>query len=461
MKTHFDVLIASWRAESSRRREARRRSIETAFLPAALEIMDTPPRPAGRIVLWLILGAAAFALSWASLSKIDVVAVAEGRIVHRGKLQSVEAAESGVVAALTVSEGAVVRKGEPLITLDPTYAEADTEAARAELAAATAQAARARALLSFAEDGVVADIVGDDAISSAERALVEARTRAFTARVEALRERKNAAERAGEQAAAEVGRLETTLPLARKRLSAYEALAVDGHIARAEVMTLEERVAELQSAFAVQRLEVEKSVSEAMTLTREIAEARQAFRAEAAAQLAEAETIIATRTELLEKARRRAALQVLAAPLDGIVNEIAIAGVGELAEPGQTLITIVPAGNELLVESYLLNKDVGFVRVNQKVAVKVEAYPFTRYGFLSGEVETVSADAVLDEQRGLVYPVRVRITSNNIRTPGADGPVRLAPGMAATVEIATGRRRVISYLLSPISKAMSEAGRER
>jgi membrane fusion protein, hemolysin D len=110
-----------------------------------------------------------------------------------------------------------------------------------------------------------------------------------------------------------------------------------------------------------------------------------------------------------------------------------------------------------------LNKDVGFVRVNQEVVVKLEAYPFTRFGYLSGIVETVSADAIIDQQRGLVYPVRIRITSNDVKIPGMDGvkPASLSPGMAATVEIKTGKRRVISFLLSPIAKAVREAGKER
>ncbi len=161
----------------------------------------------------------------------------------------------------------------------------------------------------------------------------------------------------------------------------------------------------------------------------------------------------------LWKAERRSALQTLSAPVSGTINEITVTTIGEVIEPGKPLITIVPAGDELIIESFLLNKDVGFVRVNQEVVVKLEAYPFTRFGYLSGIVETVSADAIIDQQRGLVYPVRIRITSNDVKIPGMDGikKASLSPGMAATVEIKTGKRRVISFLLSPIAKAVREA----
>jgi membrane fusion protein, hemolysin D len=146
-------------------------------------------------------------------------------------------------------------------------------------------------------------------------------------------------------------------------------------------------------------------------------------------------------------------------PVDGIVNAVNVTTIGEVAQPGEPVITLVPAGGELYVEAYLLNRDVGFVAEGQEVRIKLEAFPFMRYGHLDGIVEQISPDAIVDENRGLVYPARVRVVSNNISVNGSV-PV-LAAGMSATVEMKTGTRRVIAFLLSPVMRAMNEAGRER
>jgi hemolysin D len=150
---------------------------------------------------------------------------------------------------------------------------------------------------------------------------------------------------------------------------------------------------------------------------------------------------------------------------------MAVTTIGERIEAGAPLMTLVPLGQELVIEALVLNKDVGFIKVGDNAAVKLEAYPFTRYGYLKGRVDRIAADAVTDERRGLVFPVRIRVESQTLvqsrgnksgeRTGNAGQALALTPGMAASVEIATGDRRIIDFVLSPIAKATSEAGRER
>ena len=470
MGKHLSVAKEAWGEESRRRRaEAKRQRIETDFLPAALEIMDTPPRPLGRIVLWLIVLACFTAIAWACLSKVDVVAVAEGRLVPEGKLQSVEAAESGVVTGILVTEGQRVTAGEPLVTLDPTYAEADTVSARNELSAARLQRARSLRLLAHV-DGDVEGSSGEDTPDPfegleqtgamlAERRLAQVHIDELASRLDGLTARAEGAEQGRQQALTQIARVEATLPTARQQLTARRALVADGYASVLSVAELEERVSTLGFDLAGQRQEAHKTAAELRMLDRERAQTIESFRAEAAQALAEAEAIIATRTELLAKAERRSQLQTLTAPTSGTVNEVALTTIGQLAEPGQPLVTIVPAGDDLYVHTFLLNRDVGFVRVGQDAAVKLEAYPFTRHGYLGGEVSVISSDSIVDEQRGLVYPARVRIVSNDLRNEGSPAP--LQAGMAATVEVTTGKRRVIDYLLSPVARATSEAGRER
>ncbi|WP_255371585.1 HlyD family efflux transporter periplasmic adaptor subunit [Maricaulis sp. W15] len=162
---------------------------------------------------------------------------------------------------------------------------------------------------------------------------------------------------------------------------------------------------------------------------------------------------------MLEKAEARAARQTLLSPVDGIVNAVNVTMIGEVAEPGEPVVTLAPAGRELYVEACLLNRDVGFVAEGQEVRIKLEAFPFMRYGYLDGIVEQIFPDAIVDQNRGLVYPARIRVVSNEILLNGVQ-PV-LAAGMTATVEIKTGRRGAIAFLLSPVMRAMNEAGRER
>jgi hemolysin D len=272
-------------------------------------------------------------------------------------------------------------------------------------------------------------------------------------------------------AQAQVAKIDATIPLAREQWTAREELDRKGYGARLVTLQAQERVVGLQYDRRVQLEEINRARSELTLLSRERGQAEEEFRAQAANELSEAETAKSSRRETATKARERARLQTLTAPLDGTIVEVAVTTIGERIEAGAPLMTLVPSGQELVIEALVLNKDVGFIKVGDNAAVKLEAYPFTRYGYLKGRVDRIAADAVTDERRGLVFPVRIRVESQSLsRTrngqsgekSGAVGQgLSLTPGMAASVEIATGDRRIIDFVLSPIAKATSEAGRER
>ncbi len=462
MSRHWRALIDAWKRESQRRREEKRQRVETEFLPAALEIMDTPPKPLGRIILWMIIIITVTAILWASLSKIDVVAVAEGRLTPDGRLQSVETLESGTVRAIHVREGQRVSEGDVLVELDATFTDADADAARSELETARLQRRRALALLAYADAGGV-DWPETQSlapgIQAAETRLVEARIAEFENRLVSLGRRRDAADAAQAQSQATLNGLTATLPLVRQQYRDQAALAEDGFAPRQRVIELEERLTTIRAQIEAEREAIRRSEAEAEMIVADLAGARESFRANAAGELSEAESIIATRTEILEKAEARADLQTLTAPVDGVINAINVTTIGEVAEPGEPVITLVPAGRELYVEAFILNKDIGFVAAGDEVRVKLEAFPFMRYGHLDGIVEHVSPDAIVDQNRGLVYAARIRVVSNNVEVNG-ETPL-LSAGMTATAEIRTGRRRVIAFILSPIVRALNEAGRER
>lgn len=460
---HWTVLRDSWAAESRRRKADRREWRDKEFLPAALEITETPPSPVGRAVLWTILAAVVVAVAWAFIGTIDVVAVSEGRLTPTGRLRSVEAAETGVIRAISVREGEHVRAGQPLIELDPTFAEADADTARSELATALLTRARAAAILGYLTTGRIEFTPpegADPAASAAERQAVEARIREHEARLAGLADRRLGARSAAATSMENVGRYEETLPLAMQQLTARQELERRGLAPRLRVLEQEERYISLSRELAAERHRLAEARSQVAMLDQERTQAIQAFRGEAAREKAEAEAVVATRTEGLTKADQRQSLQHLTAPVSGTVNEVSVTTLGEVAEAGQTLITIVPEGEDLIVEALVLNRDVGFVKRGDRTIVKLEAYPFTRYGSLEGVLEHISPDAIVDERRGLVFPVRVRLKTHELRMGAGERPV-LQPGMAATVEVVTGRRRVIDYLLSPIARAVQTAGRER
>lgn len=460
---HARVAIDAWRAESHRRKGGKAKAfLETQFLPAALEITETPPSPVGRAVLWVIVAAAACALAWSFLSQVDTVAVAEGRLVPAGRLRAVEAAELGVVREIAVREGQHVRAGQPLIALDPTFAEADVQSARTELSTAGLARARANALLQYSARGAArlsAPAGAEASAIEAERQVVVARIREHQARRGGLLERRSAAQATVRLADANIARLEQTIPLAAKQQQAYETLAQKGYASQLRLIQEQERSVSLRQELQAERARRDEALAQVASLGRELAQVDQAFVGQAAQERAEAEAIVATRGDAVRKADQRKALQTLLAPVSGTVQEVAVSTLGEVAEVGRTLVTIVPDGEQLVVEALVLNKDVGALRPGAEVAVKLEAYPFTRYGTLSGGLEQISPDAIVDEKRGLVFPVRVRLTWVPISRNGS--VMRLSPGMSSVVEIVTGRRRVIDYLWSPIAKAIYEAGREQ
>lgn len=462
-RRHWAALREAWAAEDERRRAGVRDWREKEFLHAALEISETPASPIGRAVLWTIIAAAVFALLWSIFSFVEVVAVAEGRLTPTGRLRSVEAAESGVIRAIAVREGERVRAGQVLIELDPTIATADVDTARAELASALLTRARADAILAYVATGgrtFIPPEGADPAAIAAERQVVDARIREYEARLQGLQARRAGAVSAALTSAENVARYEETLPLAMRQLTARQDLERRGLAPKLRVLEQEERYISLSRELGAERHRESEARSQVTMIDRERTQAAQAFRGEAAREKAEAEAIVATRTESLTKADQRQSLQRLAAPVAGTINEVSVTTLGEVAEAGQSLITLVPEGEDLIVEALILNRDMGFVRRGAHVIVKLEAYPFTRYGSLSGVLEHISPDAIVDERRGLVFPARVRLTSSQLKVGSGEDAV-LQPGMAATVEIVTGRRRVIDFLLSPIAKAVRTAGRER
>lgn len=450
----------------------KRLSDEAAFLPAALSLQETPVHPAPRRLAFAIILLFALAVGWSFLGKVDIVAVAPGRIVVSERTKLIQPLERSVVKRVLVKDGERVQAGQALVELDPTSATADKASVQEQLKASVSDVLRSRVLLQALQGGG-ARAVGElqarldrempagwgTAEKNASRAQLAAEWSDITAKLAKL-----AAEIARRQAEIAtvremVAKLETTVPLARKREEDFRQLAEQGFMAgHAGQDRARERI-ELERDLATQRARL----SETQAALSESENARAAYLAEVRRALydreAQADLKRQTASQEQAKATHREKLTTLTAPVSGTVQQLAVHTAGGVVTEAQVLMVIVPEGAQVTAEVTLENKDIGFVNPGQHAEIKLETFTFTRYGTIPAEVKLVTADAVNDEKRGAIFPVTLALGRNDIDVDGKR--IKLAPGMNLTAEIKTGERRVIEFLLSPIQKAGSESLRER
>lgn len=436
---------------------------ELAFLPAAISLQDTPVSAAPRVLAWLLIVFALVALLWSVFGYVEIVATARGRIIPDARTKVVQPFETSRVAAINVRDGQLVRKGQPLIVLDRTSTKADKQKVLDELSVARLALARAEALLrALAEDEppvLVLDPVEEPTRIASARELLASEYGEFRSKLAGIDAEiaRVAAER--RTSVAIVRKIESTLPLLQARERDIGALVAEGYASRHEHMEREQ--ARLEASADL--VSVRSRLDELSASSREMAERRATLIAEtrrvAASNVTEAQSRLAALKHELVKADSRERNTVLRAPTNGTVQQLAVHTVGGVVTPAQPLLLIVPADDSLEIEAMVRNQDIGFVSDGQRAEVKIDAFPFTKYGTVTAQITALSEDAVLDEENGLVFVARVRMDRDRIPVDGKD--VRLGAGMAVTVEIKTGSRRVIEYFLSPLIQHTSESLRER
>ncbi len=453
-------------------------SHELDFLPAALEIQEKPPSPAGRAIAWSVMAFFTIAVLWALFGKIDIVATAQGKIIPSGRVKVIQPMEIGVVRQIHVHEGQRVEAGDLLIELDPTSTQADLGGLEMELVDARLEHARYRQLAQMTDEVSLANLSVSDHSTVPGLQLPEALSQDVHAEATALHEQMlrsewsehmartaalgNAIEsRQAELAAThnEVKKLETTLPLITRRAEALKSM-VAKHLGSRQVwLELEEERVTQQQDLALQK----NRIKQVEASIREAKQQRQALASEFRGQLLTRLSEAGRRINQLEKERVKAAqrteLQHMTAPVSGVVQQLAIHTIGGVVTPAQELMKIVPESENIEVEAWILNKDIGFVVEGQIAEIKIETFPFTRYGTIDAEIIDVSNDAVTDEEKGLVYAGRVLMKQSVIQV--GEKQVKLTPGMAVTVEVKTGKRRLIEFIMSPLLRYKEESMVER
>ena len=469
--------VIPFRGPQPRRRE------ELAFLPAALEIVETPPSPIGRAIGSAIILLFCMALIWAWWGTIDIVASATGKILPSGRVKVIQPFETGVVRSIRVQDGQTVRAGDVLIELDPTANEAERDHLRNDLLAERLNIARLRAALSGGDDPL-ADFTppadADPELVSTQRQLLLNQVTEHRAKIAALVRQQAQKEAEHATTAATIHKLETIIPVIQSRVDIRKTLVEKELGSKLSYFEVFQLLVEQQEEFAVQNSHLHETEAAIAAIRETRGQAIAEYRHTISDDLAKAEQKANGLAQDLIKAEQKTRLQLLTAPVDGVVQQLAVHTVGGVVTPAQSLLVVVPSDSRLEIEAMVSNSDIGFVHARQEAQIKVDTFNFTRYGLLHGEVLSVSQDALIrdrpqersgdrapgaasetSEPKGQELNYSARISLDRTRMRIDDRMVDLSPGMAVTVEIKTGSRNILSYLLSPLRRYRQETLRER
>jgi hemolysin D len=467
--------VIPFRAARARRRE------ELAFLPAALEIVETPPSPVGRAIGSAIIVLFCVALIWAWWGTIDIVASATGKILPSGRVKVIQPFETAVVRSIRVQDGQSVKAGDVLIELDPTANEAERDHQRNDLLAEQLNIARLRAALS---DDPLADFAppagADPELIGTQRQLLLNQVAEHRAKIASLQRQQAQKEAEYATTAATIHKLETIIPVIQSRVDIRKTLVEKELGSKLTYFEVFQLLVEQQEELGVQSSHLRETEAAIAAIRETRGQAAAEYRHTISDDLAKAEQKANGLAQDLIKAEQRTRLQSLTAPVDGVVQQLAVHTVGGVVTPAQQLLVVVPSDSRLEIEAMVPNSDIGFVHAGQQAEIKVNTFNFTRYGLLHGKVLSVSRDAVIrdrpqdrsseratgaatetSEPKGQELNYSARISLERTQMQIDERMVDLSPGMAVTVEIKTGSRTVLSYLLSPLRRYRQEMLRER
>ena len=477
---------ASWVGDVYRRMVGSfERRDEREFLPAALEVVETPASPAGRALGYTIVLFFVVAVGWAFLGRVDVIATAPGRVMPAGDVKVIQPVDTGVVRAIRVQDGDHVKAGQVLIELDPTQTAADSDRIAKDLAQARLDVARLSALKTAWESRRAprfsppagADPAGADPAGAEEaRAAMQAQADQFAAKIADLTQQISQKSAETAEVRAEIDKINASLPMLAEKARIHADLAQQGYGTTLALLDAQQQLTEARHELGVQSQRAAQADDARAALERQRDGARSQYAADLLADLRKAEGQQNELGQELIKAQNKTTQTELRAPIDGVVDQLAVHTLHGVVTPAQHLMIVVPETHDLMVQARLANRDIGFVHAGQTVKVKVETFNFTRYGLLEGKVVDVSPDVVYDTDRPAdasqpgaaraesraaapTYVARIALSRTDMVVDGK--PRLLRPGMSVTAEIRTGSRSIIDYLLSPIARKTQESLHER
>lgn len=492
MTNFFELLREAWRERGKLGDGSKQQSL-SEFMPAALELQETPPNPLVRWLAWTLITLFILTLLWAIFGKVDVVASAEGKIIPGSRVKQIQPLDKGVIKAIHVKEGQYVKEGDPLIELDRTITAADQARMQQELHNASLNLAGSEALQALIADqqntaeknsqqpnnqqhqrinqhkkpvaaSELALVIDEKLTLSASEILLHQRKtweqwQQYQAQLSSLRSALSKAQSEKIANLETIKKLEQTLPIITKRATALRSLYQKNMASEAEYLELEQQRIERTQDLATQQQIQQQLIAAINEAQQQINALKADTSSKLLAQIADSRNQLATITEELVKARDMNDKQILYAPVSGYVQQLAVNTIGGVVTEAQQLMIVVPEEENLEVQVTLGNQDIGFVQGDMPAEIKIHTFPFTKYGLINATVTHISDDAILDEKLGLVYAMHLKMHKSTIRVEAKD--VKLIPGMAVTAEVKTTQRRVIEYFLSPLLRYKQESIRER
>ncbi|WP_122574800.1 HlyD family type I secretion periplasmic adaptor subunit [Pseudomonas viridiflava] len=436
------------------------RHVEHRFLPYRSAALADPSSRAMSLTVWIAAALLLGAVLWAGFAVLEEVTTGEGKAIPSSKVQVIQNLEGGIVSDIFVREGQVVDKGDTLLRLDDTRfmsSRSESEVDRLTLTAQVerlAAEAEGRALTLPAEVTSSAPQVAVD-----EQALYESRQRRLASEQRTLNEQLRQKTQELAEFRSKQEQFRSSLALVQQELDMSAPLVSSGAVSPVEILRLKRNAVELRGSMNANTLAIPRAEAAISEIKSRVQESELAFRADAARELNEKRNDLARISASRIAIDDRMSRTTVVSPVRGIVKTLKVNTIGGVVQPGSDLLEIVPLEDNLLIEAKVRPQDVAFLHPGQKAMVKFSAYDYTLYGGLPARLELIGADTITDDKDNSFYLIQVRTDSNHL---GSDSrPLLIIPGMIATVDIITGEKSVLDYLLKPVLKARAEALRER
>jgi len=423
-------------------------------------VEDLRPKRLTHLFLFVIIAFFVTFFGWASWATLEEVTRGEGRVIPSRQTQVVQNLEGGIVAEILVREGEIVETGQPLMRIDNIRAASDFRERRSRYFALEAALARLEAEVQGNEPAFSEEVrVAAPELVSSEQRLFESRQQTLASEIEILRRQKEQREQELRELRSRERQYTESLRLARQELAIVAPLAERRVVSQSELLQLQRQVNDLDGQLEQTRQSIPRVETAIREADERIGSAQSNFRSEAHREMTNVRAERAGLTEVIAAGEDRVRRTEVRSPVRGTVKELKFNTIGGVIQPGDPIIEITPLDDTLLVEARVRPADIAFLRPDLPAMVKITAYDFSIFGGLEGRVEQISADTITDERGESFYRVRVRTDETSLGT--ADNPLEIIPGMTAQIDVITGEKTVLDYLMKPILKARNEALRER
>ncbi|EPP20217.1 Membrane-fusion protein [Vibrio fluvialis PG41] len=437
---------------------------EYEFLPAIISIQESPPSPIGRLILWILMIFLSAIIIWSIFAEVDIITSSNGKILPNGKVRVVQSSVSGQVKEIYYREGQFVEKGAVLVSLDKTIIDAEIKKLKLQLSEKTALLNSLSAIIETLKNDL--KIVSPKnqkwiptRISKRNNELFESEIASFISSYNVQKNKLEVLVSNINESEVKISKINETLPIIKKRENSYKELYNKSMGSESEY--LKHKQLRIEAEYELQSLNssIKSMIVEMEGQLETLSEMKSRKRYETHNRISELLSEIEIYKEDLIQKEKNKMLHDIISPISGFVQDLAISSYGESVTVAEDILRVVPNKDELIVEALVPSKDIGFIEKSQDVIIKVDTYDFVKHGYLVGKTYDISNDSIEDEKLGVVFKVKIKIESNKINLSGMKATI--SSGMSVTVDIKTGKRKIIEFFLNPIKRTIKESVSER